>query len=165
MDRPFCFVTLFAAILLFAAAPVALAQSEPAALLEKHFEAINRGDAAGSLAMFADDAVFDVPLPGGLCAAAPCVGKATIQKEMESRVADKGHYTILKLYVSGNVTTVRFEFRSDTVKQAGVERITTWSISEMKGDKIAYVRGAILDRTDPQTARFIEWQRTQPPAR
>jgi hypothetical protein len=115
--------------------------------------------------MFADDAVFDVPLPGGLCAAAPCVGKATIQKEMESRVADKGHYTILKLYVSGNVTTVRFEFRSDTVKQAGVERITTWSISEMKGDKIAYVRGAILDRTDPQTARFIEWQRTQPPAR
>ena len=36
---------------------------------------------------------------------------------------------------------------------------------EVKGDKIAYVSSASLDRTDPQTARFDEWQRAQPPAR
>ena len=133
------------------------------ALLKKYVEAINRGDAAGTLALYADDAVFDVP--GGLCAAAPCVGKATIQKELASRVADKFHMTILKTYASGDVVTGRFEFRSDTVKKAGVERIIGWGIFEMKGDKIVYLRGGIPDRSDAQTARFDAWQRAQPPAR
>jgi len=100
-----------------------------------------------------------------MCAAAPCVGKATIQKELESRVADKFHLTILKTYVSGDVVTGRFEFRSDTVKKAGVERIIGWTISEVKGDKISYARPAIPDRSDSQTARFDVWQRAQPPAR
>ena len=163
MQKAFFLITLLASALTLAAAPVALAQSDPEALVKKYFEALNRGDAAGALAMFADDAVFDAP--GGLCPAAPCVGKATIQKELESRVADKLHFTILKNYVSGNVVTSRFEFRSDTVKKAGVERIIGWGIFEVKGDKIAYVRGAIPDRSDPETARFAEWLRTQPPAR
>jgi hypothetical protein len=163
MQKAFFLLTVLASTLTLAAAPVALAQSDPAALLEQSFEAFNRGDAVGALAMFADDAVFDVP--GGLCAATPCVGKATILKELEREVADKPHVTILKQYVSGNVVTSRGELRSDTVKKAGVERIIVWVITEMKGDKIAYTRGGILDRSDPQTARFFEWLRTQPPAR
>jgi hypothetical protein len=61
--------------------------------------------------------------------------------------------------------TSRVEVRSDTVKQAGVERVIGWVITEMQGEKIAYVRGGIGDRSDPQTARFAEWVRTQPPAR
>jgi ketosteroid isomerase-like protein len=163
MQQAFVLVTVLASILTLAAATVARAQSDPAALMAKAVDAINREDAAGALALFADDAVFDVP--GGLCAAAPCVGKATIQKELESRVADKQHATILKTYVSGNVVTLRFELRSDTVKKAGVERIIGWVITEMKGDKIAYTRGGIPDRSDPQTARFVEWVRAQPSAR
>jgi ketosteroid isomerase-like protein len=163
MQKAFFLVTVLASTLTLAASTVALAKSNPAALLKKYVEALNRGDAAGAVAMFADDAVFDVP--GGLCATAPCVGKATIHKELESRVADKLHFTILKTYVSGDVVTGRFEFRSDTVKKAGVERTIGWGIIEMKGDKIAYIRGAIPDRSDSQTARFAEWQRTQPPAR
>jgi hypothetical protein len=161
MSRSFCVVTLFAATLLLAASTGALAQSDPAALLEKHDEAINRGDAAGALALYADDAVID----GGGCAAAPCVGTAAIQKELARRVADKPHITILKQYVSGNVVTSRVEFRSDTVKQAGVERVIGWVITEMQGEKIVYRRGSIPDRSDPQTARFAEWVRTHPPAR
>ena len=121
MPKAFFLITVLASTLTLAAAPVALAQSDPAVLLKQYVEAINRGDAAGALAMFADDAVFDVP--GGLCAAAPGVGKATIQKELESRVADKFHFTTLKTYIAGNVLTGRFEFRSDTIKKAGVERI------------------------------------------
>ena len=163
MQKAFFLITLLASALTLAAAPVALAQSDPEALVKKYFEALNRGDAAGALAMFADDAVFDVP--GGLCAAAPCVGKATIQKELESRVAEKFHFTILKQYVAGTVVTNRFELRSDMVKKAGVERIIGWGIFEVKGEKIVYVRGAIPDRSDAETARFAEWQRTQPPAR
>ena len=163
MQKSFFLIIVLASTLTLAAATVALGQSDPAALLKKYVEAIARGDAAGALAMFADDAVFDVP--GGLCAAAPCVGKATIQKELESRVADKFHFTILKTYISGNVLTGRFEFRSDTIKKAGVERIIGWGIFEVKGDKISYLRGAIPDRSDSETARFAEWQRAQPPAR
>jgi limonene-1,2-epoxide hydrolase len=163
MNKSLFLVTLLASILTLAAAPVALAQSDPEALVKKYVEALHRGDVAGALALLADDAVYDVP--GGLCAAAPCVGKATIQQELESRVADKFHFTMLKTYVSGNVVTGRFELRSDTVKKAGVERIIGWGIFEVKGEKIAYLRGAIPDRSDAETARFAEWQRTQPPAR
>jgi ketosteroid isomerase-like protein len=149
-------ITVLASTLTLAASTVALAQSDPAALLKKYVEAINRGDAAGVVALLAGDAVFDVP--GGLCAAAPCVGKATIQKEFESLMADKLHGTILKTYVSGDVVTIRAELRSDTRKKAGVERTIGWGIYEMKGDKIVYLRGGIPDRSDPQTARFLEWQ-------
>jgi ketosteroid isomerase-like protein len=126
MQKAFFLITVLALTLTLAAAPVALAQSDPEAIVKKYVEALNRGDAAGALALLADDAVFDVP--GGQCAAAPCVGKATIQKELESRVADKFHVTMLKNYVSGNVVTSRFEFRSDTVKKAGVERAIGWGI-------------------------------------
>jgi hypothetical protein len=161
MSRSFCVVTLFAATVMLAASTGALAQSDPAALLEKHDEAINRGNVAGALALYADDAVID----GGGCAAASCVGTAAIQKEPERRVADKPHITILKQYVSGNVVTSRVEFRSDTVKQAGVERVIGWVITKMQGEKIVYRRGSIPDRSDPQTARFAEWVRTHPPAR
>jgi ketosteroid isomerase-like protein len=163
MQKPFFLVTVLASALTLAAAPVALAQNDPAEVLEKSFEAFNRGDAAGALAMFADNAVFDVP--GGLCVAAPCVGKAAILKELEREVADKPHVTILKQYVSGNVVTSRVEFRNDRVKQAGVERVIGWVITEMQGEKIVYMHGGIPDRSDPQTARFAEWMRTQPPAR
>ena len=167
MSRSFCFVTLFAATLTLAASTVALAQSDPAALLQQHVAAIARGDAAGALALYADDAVLDGagPLAGGPCGASPCVGKAAIQKELELRVAAHQRGTILKTYVSGNVVTTRFEVRSANTQKAGVDRIIGWDIYEMKGDKIAAARGPWLERTDPQTARFQEWERAQPPAR
>jgi hypothetical protein len=116
---------------------------------------------AGELALYADDAVID----GGGCEVAPCVGKAAIQQELERRVANKPYLTTLKHYVSDNVVTSRVEFRNDRVKQAGVERVIGWVITEIQGEKIVYMRGGIGDRSDPQTARFAEWVRTQPPAR
>jgi ketosteroid isomerase-like protein len=160
MQKTFFLVTLLASALTLAVSTGALAQSDPAALLKTHVEAIARGDAAGALALYADDAVIDWSAVCG----GPCVGKAAIQKELESRVADKQHATILKQYVSGNVVTQRVEVRNDMVKKAGVERIIVWSIYETKGDKISYGLSA-RDHSDPQTARFDEWVRTQPPAR
>jgi SnoaL-like domain len=162
MPKAFFLITVLASTLMLAASTVTHAQSDPAALLEQVAEAIARGDTAGALAMFADDAIFD---GGGLCTAAPCVGKAAIQKELEREVVDKVHVTILKTYVSGNDVTSRFEFRSDTVKHAGIERVIGWVIAEMKGAKIVSLRGTILDRSDPQTARWAEWLRAQPSAR
>ncbi len=162
--RSLCFVTLFAAILTFAASTVALAQTDPAALLQRHADAIARGDAAGALALYANDAVIDVIGIGGFCSASPCVGKAAIQKELERRVAAKQQATILKTYVSGNVVTFRGEVRNDATRRAGVERIIVWGIYEADGDKFSSVHTGILERADPQTARYLEWQRAQPPA-
>jgi hypothetical protein len=113
---------------------------------------------AGALALYADDAVID---GAGPCAEAPCVGKAAIQKVLERRVAEKNSATGLSYYVSGPVVTTRFEVRSDPIKKAGVERIIGWDIFEIKGDKIVSARGPLWERTDPQTARFVEWQRAQ----
>jgi len=165
MDRSFCCVTLFAATLILAASTVARAQSDPAAVLQRHVDAIARGDAAGALALYADDAIIDTHGPGSLCSAAPCVGKAAIQKELERRVAAKQAATILKTSVSGNLLVYWIESRNDTVRKAGVDRIVALGILEMKGDKIASAHVGIPDRTDPQTARFDEWRRAQPPAR
>lgn len=44
-----------------------------------------------------------------------------------------------------------------------MNRVVVWNIYEVKGDKIA-VATLVGQRTDPQTARFIEWLRSQPPA-
>jgi ketosteroid isomerase-like protein len=163
MQKSFFLVTVLASTLTLAVSTGALAQTDPAALLEKLLEAIARGDVAGALALYADDAVWD---GGTVCAAAPCVGKAAIQKALERLAANKTHvHTTLKNYVSGNVVTSRFEVRDDTIKKAGVEQIIGWWIVETKGEKIAYLRAGIPDRSDAQTARFAEWQRAQPPAR
>jgi dienelactone hydrolase len=152
MQQFFFLVTVLASILTLAASTVALAQRDPAALLEQAVEAIARGDVAGALALFAEDAIID---GAGLCAAAPCVGKAAIQKELAREVADKAHITMLKHYVSGNVVTSQCEVRNDTVKKAGIERVIGWTIAEMQGEKIASMRGGIPERSDPQTARFV----------
>ena len=68
MQQSFFRVTVLASTLMLAASPVAHAQRDPAALLEHAVEAIARGDTAGALALFADDAILD---GAGLCAATP----------------------------------------------------------------------------------------------
>ena len=150
----------FAALILVAAAG-AVAQADPVAVQQQLLDALARGDVAGALALFSEDAVIDSE--SGLCARAPCVGKAAIQKDLERYVADKSRRsTPLNTYVSGNVLVTRFEARSATIQKAGVDRIILWGIREMRGDKIASYRCCLPDRTDPQTARFLEWDYAHP---
>jgi hypothetical protein len=108
-------VKSFAALLVLAAAAGGtLAQGDPVAVQQQLFEALARGDVGAALALFTDDAVIDTE--SGLCAKAPCVGKAAIQKDFERYVADKSrHVTALNTYVSGNVLVTRFEARSATI--------------------------------------------------
>jgi len=158
MHRPYCLPLWCATILLVAAATGARAQVDPKALLQKQFETLARGDVAGALALYTDDAVVD---GAGLCAAAPCVGKAAIQKELENRIVHNVHATVLNAYVSGYVVTTRYAVHSDATQQAGVDRIIGWDIVEIQQGKMATVRGPVWERTDAQTARYLEWQRTQ----
>jgi len=49
-------MTLFVATLILTVSTVALAQTDPAALAKQFLEAIDRGDAAGALALYTDEA-------------------------------------------------------------------------------------------------------------
>lgn len=153
---------LVAALLIVAAsAGGALAQADPVTVQQQLLDALARGDVQAALALFTEDAVIDSE--SGLCAKAPCVGKAAIQKDFERYVADKSRrVTPLNTYVSGNVMVTRFEARSAKIQKGGADRIILWGIREMRGDKIASSRCCLPDRTDPQTARFLEWDYAHP---
>jgi hypothetical protein len=151
----------FAAVLIFAAGWAGIAHADPVVVQQQLFAALDRGDVTAALALFTDDAVIDAE--SGLCAKAPCVGKAAIQKDLERFVADKSRrVSVLNTYGSGNVLVTRFEARSDTIKKTGVERIILWGIREMRGDKIASYRCCMPERTDSQTAHFLEWDYSHP---
>jgi len=163
MNRPRFFIALFASVPILAASMPApaqdygLAKVNPASLAEQDLAAESRGDVAAALALYSDDAIIQ---NGGLCWTA-CVGKAAIQKELERRVAAKNKFKIVGEYVSDNVAVVKTELQIGYIEQSGVDRVVVWNIYEVTGDKIA-VATLVGQRTDPQTARFIEWLRTQP---
>ena len=158
MHRPSCLAVWWTTILLVAAPTGARAQSDPQAIVQQQYTTLARGDVAGALALYTEDAVVDGV---GLCVAAPCVGQAAIQKELENRIAHHVHATVLNSYVSGNVVTTRYAIHSDATQQAGVDRIIGWDIVEIKPGKIATARGPLWERTDAQTARYLAWQRAQ----
>jgi hypothetical protein len=160
MNRPIFFVALLASMLALAVSTPAPAEVDPASLAERDLAAESRGDVAAALTLYSDDAIVQ---NGGLCWTA-CVGKAAIQKEMERRVEAKNRWTIIGKYVSGNVAVVQTELRIGFIEQSGVDRVIVWCIYETKGDKIA-VATLVGQRTDPQTARFIAWLQSQPPAK
>ena len=160
MNRPIFFATLLASMVALAVSTPARAEVDPALLAEQDMAAESRGDVTAALALYSDDAIVQY---GGLCWT-PCVGKAAIQKELERRVAAQNQWTTVGKYVSGNVAAVQTELRIGYIEKSGVDRVIVWTLYEVKGDKIAVVTLA-GQRTDPQTARFIEWVQSQPPAR
>jgi len=128
----------------------------PATLAKQDLAAESRGDVAGALALYADDAIVQY---GGLCWT-PCVGKAAVQKELQRRVEAKNQFKVIGEYVSGNVAVMQTELQIGYIESSGVDRVVVWTIYEVKGDKIA-VATLVGQRTDPQTARFIDWIRSQ----
>jgi hypothetical protein len=129
----------------------------PGAVAERDLAAETTGDVAGALALYADDAIIQY---GGLCWT-PCVGKAAIEEELARRVAAKNRWKVIGKYVSGNVAVLQTELQIGYIEGSGVDRVVVWIIDEVKGDKIV-VSTLVGQRTDPQTARFIEWSRSKP---
>jgi ketosteroid isomerase-like protein len=123
---------------------------------------INRGDLAGTMAFYADDAVL-VGL--GLCAPTPCTGKAAVQKEIERQIADKLNHTTATpataRFSGGILSGGRNELRSNSIKAAGVDRILIWQTSEVKNGKIVSQRQE-PDMGDAQTVTYVNAQRLPP---
>src|SRR5215813_1047309 len=125
---------MLATMLAFAASTPAPAQFDPASLAQKDVEAESHGDVAAALALYSDDAIVQY---GGLCWT-PCVGKAAIEKELQRRVADLNHATIVDKHVSGNVAVIKTEVRLGSLDKSGtlqgiqwssgVDRIVVWNI-------------------------------------
>jgi hypothetical protein len=160
MNRPMIFSALFAAKLAVSvpasAQDYGLATVNPASLAEQDLAAETRGDVTAALALYADGAIIQY---GGLCWT-PCVGKEAIRKELERRVEAKNRWKVVDKFVSGNVAVIKAELQIGYIESSGVDRVVIWNIYEVKGDKIA-VATLSGQRTDPQTARFIEWSRAQ----
>jgi hypothetical protein len=162
MNKSIFFGALLAFMLAVGVSTLAPAQVDPASLAQQDVAAESRGDVAAALALYSDDAIVQY---GGLCWT-PCVGKAAIRKEIERRVAAKNHAKIIGKYVSGNLAVVKTEVRLTAIDKSGAERLVEWSpgvdriivwnIYEMAGGKIRVVT-LVGQRTDSQTARFIEW--------
>jgi|HubBroStandDraft_5_1064220.scaffolds.fasta_scaffold198333_2 ketosteroid isomerase-like protein len=140
---------------LLASGSVAFSQGDPVAVQQHLFDALSRGDVPAALELFTEDAVIDSE--SGVCTRTHCAGKAAIRQDLERFVADKTRrITVLSTVVSGNLLVTRFEARGATVEQAGVDRVILWGIREMRGDKIASYRCCMPERTDTQTAQFLD---------
>jgi hypothetical protein len=160
MNRPDYSVMSLATILTLAVCTPTPAKADVASLVQRELAAETRGDVAAALAFYSDDAIVQY---GGLCWT-PCVGKAAIEKELARRVATKNRWTIIGKFVSGNVAVVKTALQIGYIEGSGVDRIIVWCIYEMKADKIAVVT-LVGERTDLQTARFIEWVKSRASAK
>ncbi len=136
------------------ASPTAAATEQPinlAALEQALIDAENRGDVAGTMALFTDDVVFS---GGVLCQTTPCIGKAAVQNEIQFEVADHFVITRTRVQVIGTTVTGHIEVQGDIITQAGVRRIALDFTDDTRGDKISAIH-LVIDLSDPQTAQFV----------
>jgi ketosteroid isomerase-like protein len=138
----------------------ALAQASPMEVYQKYLDARDRGDVEAVVSLFAEDGVF---VGGGGCRPTPCVGSAAIRTSFRNQVV--GHYraTLLDSRVEGDTVFWRATIENDMTLAAGIPRIRTAGTTVVRGGKIAELR-ALPDPSDPDTARFLEWQARQAPA-
>jgi hypothetical protein len=130
-------------------------------LLQQHFELLDQGKVAAVMDTFSDDAVV---AGGRSCRPAPCVGKAAIQQEIESRVNNGATQRIVSLqeHTAGKGSgTLRITERG--FPACNVESILVLFDVEVKNDKIARFDSR-PDLSDPQTARWVACISAPPPA-
>ena len=148
---------LLACVVAFGAVTAVAAQApDPLAVARQWFEAEQRPDVGAQLALMTDDAVLSGA--AGLCAL-PCVGKTAIRPELERRRTGgtTRQSTITSQEAAGNTVTNRVEIRDQNVRNAGFQRYIAVIRIEVRGDKVAAVRGA-PDTSDPETAAYLAYQ-------
>ncbi len=133
-------------------------QPDLASIVRQDAEAINKGDIAGIMSHYTDDAVL-VAQP--FCPPeVPCHDKPTIQHIYEQMTAGGTQATITSQDASGNVVKSRYEVRGGAATAAGVERFVYYSTVTFVGDKISKKVNE-YDLTDQQTKTFLKWVQSQ----
>jgi len=148
--------------MLLAVLPASLAVAAadgPATVVQRFFDARNRYDIEGTLALVTDDIRF---VGGPACTpAAPCVGVAALRAELGNFIADHAQVTIVGVpQVSGTTVRLRIEGRADPFRAAGVERIVNNVTVEVRDGRIATHFG-IPDASDAQTAQYLAYVRAR----
>lgn len=141
-------------------AGVSAQATDPLAVLQGFLAARNAGDVAGATALVAADVHF---VGGPACTPArPCLGRDAVRRDIvEQFLPGHAHVTIVGTpVVSGSQVRVRTEVTSDLARAAGIDRWVTNLTAQVQGGEIVSLVG-LLDPTDPQTARYLAFQRAQ----
>ena len=131
---------------------------DPASVHQRYIDATNRGDVAGAVALFAEDAVYQ----GGSCQPDPCIGQIAIQGDIAGNVASHVHVTRISAQVDGDTLTWRSEVAADGVRAAGVDRIVTLGTTQVR-DSTIVKHQFHFDMSDPQTAAYAAFLATGQP--
>jgi hypothetical protein len=153
--RTLLFTLPLAVLTVLAAGIIATAQTTAATdlrvLFQQQNDAQNRGDVAGVMATYAEDA----SVRGGfLCTPAPCVGKAAIQAEVERRIAQKAQVEVLSLRESSGTATGVLQVTEAGFASCGVQRILVNFTFVVKNDKMSTWTSA-PDPNDAQSSRYL----------
>jgi hypothetical protein len=137
----------------------AASQVDRAALVQQWIDARNRGDVEGVLALQTDTAVW---IAGPCLPQSPCTGDR-LRALVEANTAARSRLSVSALQVAGSLVTAQYELRSDTICNAGVERVIGTLLLNIPRDKIALYVG-VTDVTDAQTATWLAVGAGQQPA-
>src|SRR6266550_139854 len=124
------------------------------ATYRKFIDSLNKGDAAGALALFTDNASLSGVRPN--CVPNPCVGRAAIQNQLQTEVSAI-HIQLQLLgsvnVVNGNVVA-EVAHRNDPIRALGLSRVVVVETVTFTGDRISKF---VVDpqASDPQTAAFL----------
>ena len=132
------------------------ATNDPLTLRELYYVALNAGDVAWVMSLYADDATYEGI---GSCRLQPCVGRAAIEREIARQVEDQAFVVLLDGQAEGDTARGRWEADATRVRLAGVERVTGTDVVTVRAGRIVANR-VTYDSNDPQTARLLEWLTT-----
>src|SRR5262249_28790657 len=135
-----------------ATADVRADDAQNVATYQQYVAAINRGDAAGALALFTDDAQLSGLPPNCLM---PCTGRSALQAQLNMEVSIHLQLQPLSsVQASNGVVTAQVAHRADPIRQGGLSRVLTKDTVTFRGDKIAKLT-VEADTSDRQTAAFV----------
>ena len=122
------------------------------AIVVETLVAANRGDVAGAMGWFAEDAVL---ISGPACTLQqPCQGTAAIQSALAGNAPVHTTITVIEAEVIGSAVVGRWEVRNDRLATIGVDRLVEVFIAQVPQDAITLFLSS-YDFTDPQTAALV----------
>ncbi len=109
---------------------IVLAQTtDPLAIVQANFAALNRGDVEAALAMFADDATLS-------SATGSATGKEQIRRKVQADVAIHVQLNASNLRVTGDQVTYTFSVSNDQFRSLGIDAVEGEGTVTIRGGKI-----------------------------
>ena len=122
------------------------------AVVVQMLAANNRGDVAGAVGGFSEDATL---ISGPVCTLQqPCQGAAAIGSAVTRNTAVHTTITIISAEVIGSAVAGRWEVRNDRLAAIGVDRLVEVFIAQVPYDAITLLVSS-YDFTDAQTAALV----------